>query len=287
VGLALGVAVLLSGVASAAGVPGKIVFDARPNDPSAIGWQLYSANADGTGLRRLTHHDGDVSPSWSPDGSQILFARVSDCAHGGCSQIWRVNADGGGLQLMLPGNGLEASPAWSPHGDRFAYVQDNNIWIADSSGRNPHKLTSGAAEDAEPAWSPDGRTIAFSRKPGNANAELFVVSADGGTPRKLTHTRSADEYHPSWSPNGRQLAFWIRTFADSVAVMNADGSGRRIVARSALMPCWLPDGTKIVFMREVDSLEEEQVWEVRPDGTGARRVVRGAFTEPEDPACWG
>ncbi len=285
--LCLALVALVGGTASATIPSGKIVFDARPNARNAFGWQLYSVDADGSGLQRLTHHDGDVSPSWSPDGSQVVFARVSDCAQSTCSQIWRVNSDGSGLRRVLAGTGLEASPAWSPQGDRIAYVQNNNIWIADSAGTHRRRLTTGPAEDAEPAWSPDGQRIAFSRKPANASAELLVVSAGGGKPRNLTHTASVDEYHPSWSPDGAQLAFWMRASVDSVAVMNADGSGRRIVARRALMPCWLPDGSAIVFMHEVDSLEQEQLWEMSPDGTGAHRIVKGEFTEPESPACSG
>jgi Tol biopolymer transport system component len=56
-----------------------------------------------------------------------------------------------------------------------------------------------------PRWSPDGRFIAFNLNAGG-NADIFVTSADGGSPRRLT-TDATEEIEPSWSRDGRYIYF--------------------------------------------------------------------------------
>ena len=55
------------------GTNGQIVFAALPT-PGAPGMQIYTIEPNGTGLRQLTHLDGNAtSPHWSPDGTRIVF----------------------------------------------------------------------------------------------------------------------------------------------------------------------------------------------------------------------
>ena len=75
-------------------------------------------------------------------------------------------------------------------------------------------------------WSPNGTTIAWTQ--GDGDLEVFVIDADGGGLRNLTHNDHVHDSEPTWSPDGRALAFLRdREGKSDVYVMNADGSGQR------------------------------------------------------------
>jgi TolB protein len=102
-----------------------------------------------------------------------------------------------------------------------------------------------------PAWSRDGRTIVFvSFRDGNG--EVYVMDADGSSPRNLTQDPAKD-VRPRWSPDGRSIAFVSsRDRQPEIYVMNADGSGKRNVTRDRAQddyPTWSPEGRRIAFLR--------------------------------------
>jgi TolB protein len=112
----------------------------------------------------------------------------------------------------------------------------------------------------------------------DGDSELFLARADGQIVKRLTANRAAD-FAPRWSPNGLRLAFVSnRDGDDEIFVMNADGTGVRQLTRNRVRdetPTWSPDGKRIAFVHErpTDVLE---VWTMRADGRGARRLVRAS-----------
>ena len=68
-------------------------------------------NADGSGLTRLTDNSSLASsPSWSPDGSRILF----QSSHDGNLDIYVIDPDGSNLRRLTDGPGVDRDPVWSP-----------------------------------------------------------------------------------------------------------------------------------------------------------------------------
>jgi TolB protein len=80
-----------------------------------------------------------------------------------------------------------------------------DLYRLDLGAPSALRLTHDVEGNFEPAVSPDGQSIAFvSSRDGDA--EIYVMTADGGVPRRLTDSRG-DDSQPVWSPDGRAIVF--------------------------------------------------------------------------------
>src|SRR5262249_47935643 len=120
--------------------------------------RLYVVRPDGTDLRKIDTGDTQVfHPSWSPDGSRIVFP-------GNRSGLYIARVPSGG-RMKISENGEADNPAWSPDGERIAFSEACCILVRKASPRGLARLVyasdrdEGEADGA--AWSPDGRRIAF------------------------------------------------------------------------------------------------------------------------------
>lgn len=119
------------------------------------------------------------------------------------------------------------------------------------------------------------RELAFVR--GEAAAtEIYVIRENGTGLRRLTNNRAAD-YSPIWSPDGKQLLFASnRDGDDELFVMDASGTNVRQLTRNRsldLTPQWSPDGRMIAFASDRGRPGEPEIWVMRADGSGARRLI--------------
>ena len=217
------------------------------------GVSVYLMRADGTGVRRFTTpiRAYDRYPSFSPDGAQIAFERVGAGMFVGA-------VAGGAPRLVAQGS----DPAWSPHGDKLAYVAwarlgaQGGLALVGPNGRRPRLLVGTrraaravGATDAQivsPAWSPDGQQIAFvvqynPPRYGAAEPELTAVLLvhRSGTGLRVV-SREDGTYSIAWSPDGR----WLLAGGHRLARIAPDGAPHVVLADDALAwetdPAWLP-----------------------------------------------
>lgn len=96
--------------------------------------------------------------------------------------------------------------------------------------------------------------ILFERYEGN-NWEIYSMKADGSDVVNLTNTPRVHELYPQASPDGTKISFLVDVPKDndtlrSVYYMNADGTGRTLIAEKARQPCWSPDSGTVAFLKQ-------------------------------------
>ena len=203
-------------------------------------WQhdLFIVNRNGLNMRWLTRVDGmEDYPQWSPDGSKILFRGAPVP---GQTDLYTINVDGSGMVNLTAGltqlSG-KLDPAWSPNGNRIAFVGvqggSYKVWTIGANGTDARQVTTDAGFDMQPTFSPDGQRIAFVRynaaAPENGD-DIMIVSANGGTATRLA--LPGDQRTPAWSADGRFIAVTGTAIAgrgvQEIYTMRADGSGLRL-----------------------------------------------------------
>ncbi len=113
--------------------------------------------------------------------------------------------------LLISSTRQQAAASFSPDGSRIAFQSDRSgsweIWTCASDGSNAVQLTHfGGALTGTPRWAPDGKQVAFDSQDNNRIAQVYVMSADGGEPRRLTNGQDGGEV-PSWSRDGKWIYY--------------------------------------------------------------------------------
>ncbi|MDX2543413.1 protein kinase domain-containing protein [Streptomyces sp. WI04-05B] len=197
---------------------------------TAQGAAVWTANADGTGVRRIAAIAGG-RVSWSPDGKRLAVLRRAD----GVQQLFAVTVSDGSAQQLTTGSGKVEDPAWSPNGKLIAVcLQKTSGWqvhVVDPAqpGAEPRQVTHQSRRALDAVWSPDSRYFAYTAgAPGEGTGgDIRIARADGSDDRSLVRT-AAQEMDPVWSRDGKWVAF-VRGPFDRPAIwaIRADGTGAR------------------------------------------------------------
>ena len=192
-------------------------------------YDIYTANDDGSNLRRLTNYGVYTAEgTLSPDRQTIVFTSLKD----GDLDIYTMRIDGTGMKRLTFQPGYDGGPFFSPDGKKIVYrawhptdtaltnyrellrqrlVRPNRmeIWVMNADGSDQHQITNLGGANFAPFFTPDGRRIIFSsnyKNPRSRNFELYLVNADGSNLEQVTHQPEFDGF-PMFSPDGRSLVW--------------------------------------------------------------------------------
>jgi Tol biopolymer transport system component len=190
-----------------------------------------------------------TDPAFAPSGRPVVFDAGASLA--------LVNVDGSGFRQLPAHSDDDGQPAFSPTGDRIAFVVHHDksrvtsVWTCDATDGAGARLV--VRDGGTPAWS-TRNWIAFARGEG-----IYRVRPDGSGLRRLTRNGFA----PAWSPNGRRLAFTregvyrhgTQERAGGLFIMNADGTHAHSLPEHAISYgvydlAWSPDGRRLLAYPE-------------------------------------
>jgi TolB protein len=105
------------------------------------------------------------------------------------------------------------------------------------------------------------------------NTDIYRISANGGTPQRLTNSPGIDT-GGSFSPDGSKIVFESdRSGSQQIYVMNADGSGQQRISFGGgryATPEWSPRGDLIAFTRIAGNF---RIGVMSPSGGGERLLT--------------
>jgi Tol biopolymer transport system component len=219
-----------------------------PGGPTPPG--IYTINADGTGLTRLSSASSgqDAFPSWSPDGTKIAFGYWANYPNGNpiLWDIMTMSTDGSHRTTILANNGVDVNtePRWSPDGSKIVFEKgvsggNSQIYTMNADGSNPQILINDPSNMyGDAIYSADGHlTFAIAVGGGGPSplCNVYKCNSDGTNVTKLTFFNPPREgQDESWSGDSKYVAFVYDEVSGVaqgpgptgwVAIVRADGSG--------------------------------------------------------------
>jgi TolB protein len=227
------------------------------------------------------------SPSWSPDGAQVVYSRFVVKRTAEPVKVWSRN----------PNFDMYSTawlPAYDPSGEHLAVTKMSpdgklsNLFIVDE-GKPARSILERKDLILAPSWSPDGKQIvvgagdftafldlaAGAKKPIdplNGGAQVGIVNADGSGFHLITSGNSNNAF-ASFAPDGKHIVY--RTTGpegDGLRIMNLDDHSIKVLTNVwDNFPVWSPRGDLIAFIRRTGA--DFQVFTIHPDGTGLKQLT--------------
>ncbi|MGH9744218.1 MAG: S9 family peptidase [Candidatus Acidiferrum sp.] len=214
-------------------------------------WFMY---ADGGEPWQVTKHKSGVRGfQFSPDGKTLLITATEPTSEKEekrekekddamvvdhdfkMAQLWTWKIATGEEKQISRGDFTVSDARWSPDGSHVTFTTNptprlddislQTVWVMDVASGTKRKISDAADPTHTARWSSDGKWIAYLSSPGLLiyKENLFVVDANGGTPKKLSGAFELNAGEPFWSADGKEIYFSsddheaLRVFAADVA----------------------------------------------------------------------
>jgi Tol biopolymer transport system component len=264
----------------------------------ATGWQALVVDVGDGNVREVGPGGGTNMVSvgaWSPDGSSIVLASMSNTIgdlSGVPARVLRFDVERGTSETLFWRSGLFPFRGNETGSTRFSALGDGRLLFDTYEQRETlvevatgdgtvRGRTRGTAADRQPAYSPDGRTVVFSSNRAG-NLDLWLLDLETGSLTQLTDD-VAQDWDPAFTPDGRHLLYSSDRGGNlEIWMAGADGSEPRQVSSDGVdaeNPTMTADGEWIVYVS--GNTANLGVFRIRPDGSDATLLASGNFIVPE------
>jgi Tol biopolymer transport system component len=188
------------------------------------------------------------SPLPSKDGKKLFV--VGTLPRG---ELTRYDAKSGNFSAFLSGISAD-SVSFSKDGQWVAYVSfpDATLWKSKADGSQRIQLSYPPVAAVSPRWSPDGQEIVFYALLAGKKTKVYMVSADGGTPREPVPADSQGEWDPTWSADGTKIAFGSGATNPDAVIEVLDLKTNQVStlpgSKGLFSPRWAPDGRNLAAL---------------------------------------
>ena len=195
------------------------------------GYDIFTANPDGSDLKQLTKTPGyDAEATISLDGKKITFTSVRN----GDLDIYIMDADGKNVKQLTHELGYDGGPFWSADGKKIVYRAEHpktpeetadykalyaqglirpgnlEIWVMNADGSNKHRVTHNGAANFAPFFHPDGKRIIFASNQADPKSgrdfDLYIINEDGTGQERITFYPDFDAF-PMFTSDGKRLVW--------------------------------------------------------------------------------
>ncbi len=157
--------------------------------PGEILFRLEKSDYDGQRAQVLLESSEPImSPSWSPDGTQIAYVSFET----NLPRIYIQTIATGERRQITNYPNINSSPVWSPDGTKLAMVLSKDgspdIYVQDLVTNVLTRITDHPAVETEPSWTPDGRSLVFmSDRTGQPQIYQIDLGAESWDVERLTY----------------------------------------------------------------------------------------------------
>jgi Tol biopolymer transport system component len=266
---------------------GRIAFVSKAGGMNQIYlMSIDSAGFGATPARLTADSDPENYPTWSPDGTRLVYQRDFNGA-----AIYVIKADGTGSTRLSPTPGMDITPSWSPDGTKIVFVRllappapnvvpPSEMHVMNADGTGDHVILANAGLSIEPRWSSRNQLVFMSLMNG-PTYDVYTMQPDGTGLQRLTH--GANNGDPVWSPDGNTIVFGSDREGNNrlnVFSMRADGSQVTQLTHFDVPyesgdTNFSHDGLRIAFEYDIDGKKQSdpnvpaEVWIMNADGSGA------------------
>jgi serine/threonine protein kinase/roadblock/LC7 domain-containing protein len=249
---------------------------------------VFDATSGATKILTAPAQAGEItSVVWTRDSRSVIYVRADsvEAVVGSSAHVIRHHVDSDRAEAI----------AWTSHNGTHLDVLADGRLILDARSPSDNLretsiagsaagrwITRGNSSDRQPVYARDGKSILFTSNR-SGNLDLWMVTADGGTVKRVTED-AAEDWDPAFTADGKRIV-WSSGRSGNLEIWaaNADGSDAKQISKDgqdAENPSATADGW-VVYNSFHTSPEKMGVWKVREDGSRATRLVGGRTSLPE------